>query len=282
MRYSRAEKLQLGPAKLGKAQQLWAHASEKRRAAPRVPAPLLATRRTSAEPLDARAPPARARHPRAAPALFAAARGVGRRAPLSRHLAVQRPRPARGRLRSLPAGAAASGRPRDGAASAQRGGRSRSRPVLLIGGRSLPARSAGSALMGAGRPELGLGRRRRGLGARGDAGSPPSVRAPPPAWSAGSREVAAPSWRRGWWPRLECSAGAGRAIPGLRRLRPAPRRLPAPRSPRPRATPLRRAPPRRRTGPRTCLQRRGLRAHQPAGSAGTEHSNLAWTWSADA
>lgn len=97
-------KLQLGPAKLGKAQPLRTQASEKRRAAARVPAPLLATRRTSAEPLDARAPPARARHPRAAPALFAAARGVGRRAPLSRHLVVQRPRSARGRLPSLPAG----------------------------------------------------------------------------------------------------------------------------------------------------------------------------------
>lgn len=97
-------KLQLGPAKPGKAQPLRTHALEKRRAAARVPAPLLATRRTSAGPLDARAPPARARHPRAAPALFAAARGVGRRAPLSRHLVVQRPRPARGRLPSLPAG----------------------------------------------------------------------------------------------------------------------------------------------------------------------------------
>lgn len=170
-------------------------ASWRRRAAPGVSAPLRATRRTSAEPLDARAPPARARHPRAAPALFAAARGAGRRAPLSRHLATQRPRPARGRLPSLPAGAAASGRPRDGAASAQRAGRSRSRPALLIGGRSLPAGSAGSALRGAGRPELGLGRRLRGLGVRGDAASLPSVWTPPPppVWSAGPREVSAPT-----------------------------------------------------------------------------------------
>lgn len=172
-------------------------------------------------------------------------------------------------------GAAASGRPRDGVASAQRAGRSRSRPVLLIGGRSLPARSAGSALMGAGRPELGLGRRLRGLGSPGRHGVPAVRPGAATDLERGPREVPALSWRRGWWPRLECSASAGRAIPGLRRLRPAPRCLPAPRSPRPRATPLCRAPPRRRTGPRTCLLRRGLRAHHPAGSCGTEHSNLA-------
>lgn len=188
----RAQNCSWAPAKT---EQLRAPASRRQRAAPMVSAPLRATRRTSAEPPDARAPPARARHPRAAPALFAAARGAGRRAPLSRHLATQRPRPARGRLPSLPAGAAASGRPRDRAASAQRAGRSRSRPALLIGGRSLAAGSAGSAQRGAGRPELGLGRRLRGLGVRGDAASLPSVRTPPPppAWSARPREVSAPT-----------------------------------------------------------------------------------------
>lgn len=191
----RAQNCSWAPASQEKRSSSGFPASRRRRAAPRGPVPLRARRRTSAEPLDARAPPARARHPRAAPALFAAARGARRRAPLSRHLATQRPRPARGRLPSLPAGAAASGRPRDGAASAQRAGRSRSRPALLIRGRSLPARSARSALMGAGRRELGLGRRLRGLGVRGDALSPPSLRAPlaPPAWSAGPREVSAPT-----------------------------------------------------------------------------------------
>lgn len=189
----RAQNCSWAPASQEKRSSSGPPASRRRRAAPRVPAPLRARRRTNADPLDARAPPARARHPRAAPALFAAARGAGRRAPLSRHLATQRPRPARGRLPGLPAGAAASGRPRDEAASAQRAGRSRSRPALLIRGRSLPARSARSAQMGAGRPELGLGRRLRGLWVREDAVSPPSVRPPlpPPAWSAGPREVSA-------------------------------------------------------------------------------------------